>query len=82
MIVVNGEKLTVRGCQLGRTDSMDPCRIFENKVGDEANAIVDHCSLCEEDGCNGAGSLRGLLLHCAMLPAILLLVAWRVLGDA
>ncbi|XP_012267408.1 uncharacterized protein LOC105692657 [Athalia rosae] len=58
---VGSEKVTLRSCQTAKTDTVDPCRAFKNKLDTDSarNAAVsmDYCGLCDNDACNGAFGL-------------------------
>ncbi|XP_050078641.1 uncharacterized protein LOC126565502 [Anopheles maculipalpis] len=49
----NGDTMTYRGCQLdgGKTD---PCQIAYGKAKLQRGVKIESCSICKDDGCNGA----------------------------
>ncbi|XP_069699748.1 UPAR/Ly6 domain-containing protein CG9338-like [Periplaneta americana] len=69
----NGNTVTIRGCTIAKTESVDPCAMTDvvKKVTSEQGK-VDFCETCEEDQCNGTNrqsSITGLLL---VVPSIVL----------
>ncbi|XP_039433675.1 uncharacterized protein LOC120416072 [Culex pipiens pallens] len=53
----NGDTMTFRGCQLdgGKTD---PCQIAFGKAKLQRGIEIAHCSICKDDECNGAVTVR------------------------
>ncbi|XP_058450840.1 uncharacterized protein LOC131430135 [Malaya genurostris] len=77
----NGETLTYRGCQLdgGKTD---PCQIVHGKAKLQTGVIIEHCSICKSDECNGTMNLvrgRNSLILAATMMLLTMTLTKKIL---
>ncbi|XP_015591888.1 uncharacterized protein LOC107266179 [Cephus cinctus] len=59
-VMVGDRKVTIRNCQIAKTESVDPCSTIQKKLtekGQTSNTklfpTLDFCNVCEKDACNG-----------------------------
>ncbi|XP_066583143.1 UPAR/Ly6 domain-containing protein CG9338-like [Prorops nasuta] len=78
---INGQDVTVRGCQPPKTENIDTCKTTRNKLMNNQIASVEYCGLCDHESCNGSSipaAPRGLIMFFAVLLPLLMAVASRV----
>ncbi|XP_043516073.1 uncharacterized protein LOC122531867 isoform X1 [Frieseomelitta varia] len=53
MRVANNQSVTVRNCQVAKTENIDPCKTMEGMLAAN-NYKLEFCELCTEDACNSS----------------------------
>ncbi|CAD1472383.1 unnamed protein product [Heterotrigona itama] len=73
MRVANNQNITVRSCQVAKTENIDPCKTMEGMLAAN-NYKLEFCELCTEDACNSsiAISSKISLTLLSVLAAVLL----------
>ncbi|KAG7205530.1 hypothetical protein KM043_007508 [Ampulex compressa] len=54
VLKVAGQDVTVRSCQIAKTETIDPCKAIQGKLSNNLLGSMEHCDLCQEEACNGS----------------------------
>uniref|UniRef100_A0A336LVF7 CSON005624 protein n=1 Tax=Culicoides sonorensis TaxID=179676 RepID=A0A336LVF7_CULSO len=74
-----GKRQIYRSCQL-HGGNTNPCTIYDSKA-QKNNIKIEHCSICEEDMCNGAQKQINILNVCGITLIILGVSNWDEAED-
>ncbi|XP_076303556.1 uncharacterized protein LOC143221846 [Lasioglossum baleicum] len=57
VLKVNKKEVTLRNCQIAKTETLDPCKSIQRQVNSNSSSSLEHCELCTHDACNTSPGL-------------------------